>query len=105
MGATDFSLCMYQIPEKYHKNLEGVVNLAQQLEMAKFKNFWKETESVTFDLESVHDWRGAVRNFIAGVVSSTYRSIKIDQLAELLNLPVDDMPPVIKERGWRLSKE
>merc|ERR1740117_2007694 len=30
--ATDFSLCMYQIPEKYRKSSKEVIQLAQWLE-------------------------------------------------------------------------
>merc|ERR1712118_343441 len=41
---TDFSLCMYQIPQRYHEQLKEPMSLAQRLEMAKFKQFWKEAE-------------------------------------------------------------
>merc|ERR1712118_313388 len=34
--ATDFALCMYQIPEKHHAALKRVDQLSQHLEMAKF---------------------------------------------------------------------
>ncbi|CAK0907502.1 unnamed protein product [Prorocentrum cordatum] len=44
--ATDFSLCMYLIPEKFHEELKSVTELASELELAKFKSFWKKTESV-----------------------------------------------------------
>merc|ERR1719399_2301697 len=42
--ATDFALCMYQIPEKYHSQLKYPISLSQHLEMAKFKAFWKAAE-------------------------------------------------------------
>merc|ERR1719433_2316046 len=104
--ATDFSLCMYQIPEKHHQSLREVCQLAQQLEMAKFKTFWKESESVECLSQAV-GWEAAVRKFIAGVVSSTYRSIKADQLTELLNLSRDDreVEALLKERGWTFSED
>mmetsp|Transcript_26817 Transcript_26817/g.61087 ORF Transcript_26817/g.61087 Transcript_26817/m.61087 type:complete len:217 (+) Transcript_26817:73-723(+) len=103
--ATDFSLCMYQIPEKHHQSLKDVVKLAQQLEMAKFKAFWKETESVEI-LGQAKGWQAAVRSFVAGVVASTYRSIKVEQLAELLNLqPGAELEAIIKEHAWTRSKE
>jgi translation initiation factor 3 subunit K len=105
--ATDFALCMYQIPEKYHQapELKEVIHLAQQLEMAKFKSFWKECEGVEA-LSQASGWQNAVRSFIAGVVASTYRSIKSDQFAEYVNLPQGpELEAVIKARGWTRSKE
>eukprot|EP00927_Polykrikos_kofoidii_P043151 TRINITY_DN3720_c0_g3_i2.p1 TRINITY_DN3720_c0_g3~~TRINITY_DN3720_c0_g3_i2.p1 ORF type:complete len:221 (+),score=57.10 TRINITY_DN3720_c0_g3_i2:3-665(+) len=102
--AADFSLCMYQIPLTYHSQLKEVLHLAQWLELAKFTKFWKDAESVEA-LKQAVGWQTAVRNFIAGVVSATYRSIKIDQLADLLNLPSGDMEPFIKEQGWTHSND
>jgi len=101
---THFSLCMYQIPEKYHQSLRDLVDLAKQLEMSKFKTFWKESEGVEV-LAKANGWQNAVRLFIASVVSSTYRSIKSDQLADLLNLPAGELEKLIKERGWSRSKD
>merc|ERR1712060_574630 len=85
--AADFSLCMYQIPERYHGDtgeLRDVVKLAQQLEMAKFKGFWKMAAESEL-LSPVTGWQTSVRGFIAGVVAATYRSIRSDELCELLN--------------------
>merc|ERR1712217_665769 len=41
----------------------------------------------------------------AGVVSATYRSIKSDELIELLNISKTDLDKLVKERGWTKSKE
>jgi translation initiation factor 3 subunit K len=113
---TDFSLCMYQIPEKHHGALKQIEKLAQCLEMAKFKAFWKAAEEqVTAAKESeggeaqgisrAKGWQDAVRRFVCGVVNSTYRSIRKDQLAALLNMEVKDLAPAIKENSWVESKE
>eukprot|EP00927_Polykrikos_kofoidii_P043152 TRINITY_DN3720_c0_g4_i1.p1 TRINITY_DN3720_c0_g4~~TRINITY_DN3720_c0_g4_i1.p1 ORF type:complete len:221 (+),score=37.75 TRINITY_DN3720_c0_g4_i1:61-723(+) len=102
--AADFSLCMYQIPMTYHSQLKEVLHLAQWLELAKFTKFWKDAENAE-SLKQAVGWQTSVRNFIAGVISATYRSVKIDQLAELLNLPAADMEPFIKERGWSRHKD
>lgn len=101
---TDFSLCMYQIPEKYHVNLKDIMQLAQQLEMAKFVKFWKDAEGVEA-LTQAKGWKEKIRSFIAGVVSATYRSIKSEQLLELLNLPKGELDAMIKAQGWQRSKE
>jgi translation initiation factor 3 subunit K len=93
--ATDFHLCMYQIPEKYHSQLKEVIQLAQWLEMAKFTKFWKDSENCKA-LEQAVGWQKAVQNFIAGVISSTYRSIKGDQLVELLNMEASGLEALIK---------
>jgi len=114
--ATDFALCMYQIPEKHHSQLKDPIRLSQHLEMAKFKAFWKAAEeqvaaakesesSEAQGISRAKKWQDAVRQFIGGVVSCTYRSIKCDQLADLLNLPVADLAPVIKANSWDRSKE
>merc|ERR1712039_476661 len=87
------------IPEKYHQNLRDVVQLAQQLEMAKFKAFWKMAAETEI-LNQVTGWRAAVQKFIAGVVSATCRSIRSDQLLELLDIKQADLDKLIKERGW-----
>merc|ERR1711879_151213 len=81
-----------------------VVGLAQQLEMAKFKAFWKESAEVK-KLAQAKGWQAAVRGFIAGVISATYRSIKVDLIAELLNLPSKEVDAMIKERGWSRTKD
>jgi len=114
--ATDFALCMYQIPEKHHQHLKDPIRLAQHLEMAKFKAFWKMAEEqvaaakaadgdkVT-GISRANKWQDSIRQFICGVVSSTYRSIKCDRLADLLNLQVKDLDTAIKANSWVRSKE
>lgn len=114
--ATDFSLCMYQIPEKHHGALKKIEQLSQNLEMAKFKAFWKTAEeqiNAAKEADSTEGagisrakgWQDAVRKFVCGVVNSTYRSIRKDQLAALLNMEVKAVDPVIKENKWTQSKE
>mmetsp|Transcript_145955 Transcript_145955/g.254683 ORF Transcript_145955/g.254683 Transcript_145955/m.254683 type:complete len:220 (+) Transcript_145955:96-755(+) len=101
---THFALCMYQIPQKYRDSLKDPIRLAQHLEMAKFKAFWKDAE-VCEALGKAKGWQDAVRQFVAGVVSSTYRSIRSDQLADLLNLPAGELGPVVTKQGWTWSKD
>merc|ERR1711972_788591 len=95
---------MYQIPEKYHQSLREVVQLAQQLEMAKFKHFWKMAAEAEI-LKQVTGWRAAVQKFIAGVVSATCRSIRSEELLELLDVKQAELDKIMKERGWSQSKE
>eukprot|EP00930_Biecheleria_cincta_P030058 TRINITY_DN2085_c0_g2_i1.p2 TRINITY_DN2085_c0_g2~~TRINITY_DN2085_c0_g2_i1.p2 ORF type:complete len:219 (-),score=59.91 TRINITY_DN2085_c0_g2_i1:140-796(-) len=104
--ATHFSLCMFQIPEKYHAELKPVISLAQQLEMARFKTFWKDSESVKA-LSRAKGWQEKVRDFISGVVSNMYRSIRSEQLLELLNLKENpkELDARIKKQGWSRSEE
>merc|ERR1719263_1536097 len=114
--ATDFALFMYQVSEKHQQALEPQMELARLLETAKFKAFWKTAQQqidAAKDAEGgevrglarAKGWQTAIRKFVAGVVSNTYRSIRCDQLADLLNLPVSELNPVIKENGWSQSKE
>merc|ERR1712193_551115 len=62
--ANEFSLCMFQIPERFHKTdeLRKVVELAQLLEMTKFNQFWQEAEK-TLELDACKNWRGKIRAF------------------------------------------
>lgn len=91
--ANEFSLCMFQIPERLHKTdeLRKVVELAHLLEMTKFNQFWREAESANNEaerpiLDECKNWRGKIRDFIAEVVTLTYQSIDMSDFAELTNL-------------------
>jgi len=118
--ATDFALCMYQIPEKFHAQLKDTIKLSQHLETAKFKAFWKIAEEqvtaakasdgteavpVLPGISRAKGWQEAIQNFVCGVVTTTYRSIRADQLAELLNLPASDLEKIIKANSWTRSKD
>merc|ERR1712118_360038 len=85
--ANEFSLCMFQIPERLHKNdeLRKVVELAHLLEMTKFQQFWREAES-SKELDECKNWRGKIRDFITEVVTLTYQSIDLGDFADLTNL-------------------
>jgi hypothetical protein len=72
--------------------------------MCKFKAFWKDAETSTA-LNQAAKWRSAVRDFIATVVSTTCRSINKGHLAELMNLKVEELDAIIKEKKWQKSKE
>lgn len=100
----DFALCMYEIPEKYHPQLKEVTLLAQQLEMTRFKAFWKTAESADA-LKTAKGWQASVRNFIAGVIADTYRSIRTETLLELLNMQAGELDALIRTQGWTRSKE
>eukprot|EP00928_Gymnodinium_smaydae_P050295 TRINITY_DN33868_c0_g1_i1.p1 TRINITY_DN33868_c0_g1~~TRINITY_DN33868_c0_g1_i1.p1 ORF type:complete len:216 (+),score=56.46 TRINITY_DN33868_c0_g1_i1:131-778(+) len=101
---TDFSLCMFQIHEKYHPQLKDMVQLAQQLEMAKFSKFWKDAEACE-SLKKAKGWKTSIQGFIAGVVSATYRSIRSEKLMELLSMSKGELDSLAKERGWTRSPE
>merc|ERR1719353_810037 len=85
--ANEFSLCMFQIPERLHKTdeLRKVVELAHLLEMTKFNQFWREAES-SGELDECKNWRGKIRDFITEVVTLTYQSIDLSDFCELTNL-------------------
>eukprot|EP00929_Paragymnodinium_shiwhaense_P031068 TRINITY_DN17490_c0_g1_i1.p2 TRINITY_DN17490_c0_g1~~TRINITY_DN17490_c0_g1_i1.p2 ORF type:complete len:218 (-),score=87.32 TRINITY_DN17490_c0_g1_i1:289-942(-) len=102
--ATDFSLCLYQIPEKFQSQLKDVIQLAQWLEMAKFTKFWQEANACE-KLNPVKDWKVSIRNFIAGVVSHTYRSIQSAPLMELLSCDKGELDKIAKEQGWTRAKD
>merc|ERR1719271_1082328 len=84
--------------------MKDIIQLAQWLEMAKFTKFWQEAENLE-KLNEVKDWKASIRNFIAGVVSHTYRSIRSEPLMELLSCEKSELDKIAKDQGWSRSKE
>jgi hypothetical protein len=86
----DFSLCMFQIPERLHTGdkLKRVIDIAHLLELTKFSLFWREAES-SKELDECTNWRGKIRGFITEVVMLTYNKIELADFAELVNLKDD----------------
>lgn len=101
--STDFALCMYQIPEKYHNNaeLKPIIDLAALLELSDFKKFWEELKK-NADCKTVNGLEDSVRKFIVGVVGMTYSVVSSDELAALLNVTEGSTPfmAILKENGW-----
>mmetsp|Transcript_14097 Transcript_14097/g.21282 ORF Transcript_14097/g.21282 Transcript_14097/m.21282 type:complete len:216 (-) Transcript_14097:114-761(-) len=102
--ATDFSLCLFQIPEKQMEPVQNVFELAQQLEMAKFANFWKLAAEID-RLDAYGGWKDQVRKFIMGVITATFRSISKEDLKEFLNVDDAELEKLAKEQKWTESKE
>lgn len=99
--STDFSLCMYLIPESCHEGVKDVTKLANLLEAAKFKLFWQEAASVDA-LKQAKGWEDKVRAFMANVVTATYRGCSLSTLAEIFNLKEGskELDGLIKSYGW-----
>lgn len=106
--AGDFSLCMFQIPERLHKSdeLKRIIDLANLLEMAKFHQFWREADTIP-DLDTNKGWREAIREFIVEVVTLTYQSIELKDFAELLNLKGKEAEAkkIVQQQGLELQGE
>merc|ERR1712137_1034096 len=66
--------------------------------------FWKKAQE-TDVLKHANGWQDSARKFIAGVIAATYRSIKADQLLELLNLSTKELNDTILDRGWKRTKD
>merc|ERR1712224_887385 len=102
----EFSLCMFQIPERLHKTdeLRKVVELAHLLEMTKFNQFWQEAEKSS-ELDACKNWRGKIRNFITEVVTLTSQSIDLGDFADLTNLKGKeaDAQKLLQSKGLSLS--
>mmetsp|Transcript_36959 Transcript_36959/g.80799 ORF Transcript_36959/g.80799 Transcript_36959/m.80799 type:complete len:230 (+) Transcript_36959:58-747(+) len=103
---THFLLCMYQIPEKYHKHEDilPICDLAQLLEFAKFRQFWADYKANkhAYSLNIVVGFVREVRRFILSVVTITYNCINKSDLAELVDMDVGsaELTAVIKDHGW-----
>merc|ERR1712226_146130 len=86
------------------KPINDLAKLAKLLGMAKFKQFWKDSTEVE-SLNKAVGWQEAIRKFIAGIISVTYRSIKLDQLQELMNATGEELDAEMKLNEWTYSKE
>jgi len=107
LPSTDFSLCMYLIPEKLHHEepIRSLITLSNLLEPAQFENFWVEANTCKEFLDTIPGFYESIRGFIITVVTSTYRSISKTALGDLLTIRGTDLDALINARGWKQMEE
>mmetsp|Transcript_26710 Transcript_26710/g.32383 ORF Transcript_26710/g.32383 Transcript_26710/m.32383 type:complete len:234 (+) Transcript_26710:187-888(+) len=89
----DLQLCLYVLPEPY-QSLEEVANLsalAEKLERAQYKDFWKLLEEKKQLLAIVPGLERTMRRFILETVSLTYSVIPRKVLCDVLNVADSDL--------------
>jgi len=107
LPANDFSLCMYQIPERFHTEepVLSLQNLASLLETSHFSEFWTESRACGELLNSVPGFDDAFRGFIVSVIAQSYRSISKTALSELLNVKGSELDSLIVSQSWEQNSE
>ena len=62
------------------------MNMADLLEMCKFKQFWEEASKSTEITSAVLGFDDAIRKYVSHVVNITYQTIEVSILKELLGI-------------------
>lgn len=104
MPATDFMLCMYIIPPSLESDptISGIKLLADYLESCFFEKFWNELPKVKIDVPGFED---AIRTFIAGVITATFKLIEPAELQAYLNISGADIDKTVAKYGWEKTNE
>ena len=63
-----------------------VMNMANLLEMCKFKQFWEEASKSAELASAVQGFDDAIRKYVSHVVNITYQTIENSILKELLGI-------------------
>jgi translation initiation factor 3 subunit K len=102
LPSTDFLCALYLIPERRQVDepIPVITQLASLLETGRFREFWEASGSCADLLASVPGAVDAVRAFMVGVVSRTYRTVDRSVLAELLSLDGPELDAVVRGNEW-----
>eukprot|EP01113_Clastostelium_recurvatum_P022691 TRINITY_DN2714_c0_g1_i1.p1 TRINITY_DN2714_c0_g1~~TRINITY_DN2714_c0_g1_i1.p1 ORF type:complete len:208 (+),score=46.07 TRINITY_DN2714_c0_g1_i1:106-729(+) len=102
LPSTDFLLCSYLISEKSQSNetITLLSTLSSHLECARFKDFWAEASKLQ---KTPPGFDNAIRNFILGVLLTTYQGISKAYFAQVLNLDTSAVDKLATEKGWSIS--
>ncbi|CAB4002294.1 Eukaryotic translation initiation factor 3 subunit K [Paramuricea clavata] len=106
---TDFYLCKCLIDENHahDKSIEKVLYLSDLMETCHFKDFWNEIRQECPELiDGVRGFEAALMLYIGGVLSTTYQSIDIQLLSDLLGgLEGNELQAWITSRGWSIRSD
>jgi len=104
-----FLACTYLLREDIHDDdhLKGIFKLSALLEHAQFPKFWKEAKESKLRavLEKCVGFDDAIRDFICSIVQSTYQSISMSLLKDLLHTTQENVDKIVKGQGWTRGKE
>lgn len=101
---TDFVLCKCLLTQDHleETQINQVMNMADLLEMCKFKQFWEEASKSTEITSAVLGFDDAIRKYVSHVVNITYQTIEVSILKELLGILDDQvLKQWITKCGWK----
>ncbi|PRP82855.1 eukaryotic translation initiation factor 3, subunit 12 [Planoprotostelium fungivorum] len=102
LPSNDLQLILYLLPEKQHAEEPTltVVRLSNHLERAQYAKFWEATKGAQELLSSVPNFHTTVREFISSMITLSHRTIRIEQLEQVLGLSKEQSNSYIQEKGW-----
>jgi len=101
---TDFVLCKCLLTQDHleEPHVNQVMNMADLLEMCKFKQFWEEASKSTELTSAVQGFDDAIRKYVSHVVNITYQTIEVSTLKALLGIFDDQaLKQWITKCGWK----
>jgi len=83
------------------KNVKRALEIHKILEQCKFAKFWEELQAEHDMIVEFVGFEDAIRDFICGVISSSFQRLSRDNLKEFLGLTKDgDLNEWIDQFGW-----
>ncbi|CAL9045032.1 unnamed protein product [Musa banksii] len=110
MPATDFSLCLFLIPEQVQmeEQIKTLIVLSHYLETARFRQFWEEAAKNRSTLEVVPGFEQAIQGYAIHVLSLTYQKVPRPVTAEAINIEGLSLDKFLEyhvaNSGWVLKK-
>ncbi|CAL9160993.1 unnamed protein product [Musa hybrid cultivar] len=110
MPATDFSLCLFLIPEQVQMEelIKTLIVLSHYLETARFRQFWEEAAKNRSTLEVVPGFEQAIQAYAIHVLSLTYQKVPRPVIAEAINIEGLSLDKFLEyhvaNSGWVLEK-
>ncbi|CAD5171166.1 unnamed protein product [Musa acuminata subsp. malaccensis] len=110
MPATDFSLCLFLIPEQVQmeEQIKTLIVLSHYLETARFRQFWEEAAKNRSTLEVVPGFEQAIQGYAIHVLSLTYQKVPRPVTAEAINIEGLSLDKFLEyhvaNSGWVLEK-
>lgn len=103
---TDFVLCkcLLTADRLEEPQVARVMVLADLLETCKFKQFWEELAKCGDLTITIHGFEDAIRKFVTHIINTTYQTIEVSTLKELLgNINEQAMKQWVGKCGWKDS--
>nr|CAG4650426.1 EOG090X0BWZ [Sida crystallina] len=101
---TDFVLCKCLITQERleETNVSRVMVLANLLETCNFKQFWEELAKCSELIVGLTGFEDSIRKFISHVINTTYQTIEVPVLKEVLgNINDQVLKQWITKNSWK----
>eukprot|EP01105_Mastigella_eilhardi_P006890 TRINITY_DN18397_c0_g1_i1.p1 TRINITY_DN18397_c0_g1~~TRINITY_DN18397_c0_g1_i1.p1 ORF type:complete len:215 (-),score=89.63 TRINITY_DN18397_c0_g1_i1:38-682(-) len=102
---TQFTSCMYLLSSFKSAKLELLAKLAEMLESAQFAAYWAlaDSKDVVDIIACVPGFEDAIRTYICGVLTLTYKKLDVANAQKLLHVNEAALAELAKAKGWPLA--